>query len=377
VTQIGDRKREELDMSGELSGEGLDPHEAFVGQLLEKHRERCFGTPNARLKFLQRYDLPRLHEMLEWANSGIQGVPLEAAGYAHPDEPTIQYNEEGDQIYRGPEGHDRTELVDRALWATKRMDDLGKAGLLLGLTIVEARPFAEANEETARFATEILRHGFDGTLDHAEYYRKLLGNEGAAMLDLNTNVARIRDRFALHVSKEALAALGHGGHMVLGTTPFSRTNMGIDKLPNNHGRRYAAAIAEEGVFDRPMLLEYVARSGKSLNSYVMRRTTEGGGLYLNTQKLLADVEEGDADLLWEIYTRTKADYVESIIKCFGGDESIYSAEELVRRFQVRHPAGGGGGGASEAYRIYMTGGDAFHDSLDRLARGFGSPDSQS
>jgi hypothetical protein len=301
----------------------------LVGQFDRMRIERCFGTPDLRVEFLRSMSAPEYHTMLSWVNAGVCGLSREERGFAPLNEMAPVNTPNGAPRYFGLVGPSRITMLDRSFHAAQEMQDPEHAGALIATSIVVARPFAAGNDTTAHLARDLMTRGFTGSEEDIAHYTGVLQNiEDPTVFD-TVSRAGLSRRFAYPYMLHVLNEFGVPDHLrPLGVTTFVDQDMGLlRQLPAGDVRREVYDLASEPAFNRPILTEFILQSGRDLQQYLI--ANHQGNPLINALQLVNDIQPHERVLLWGIFEHVKTEYMQSIISCFQGDESIYGSPGLI------------------------------------------------
>jgi hypothetical protein len=305
-----------------------DPSE-FVEQLGNMRIERCFGTPDQRIEFLRSMSAAEYHTMLSWANARICGLSREERGFAPLDQMAPVNTPNGAPRYFGLVGASRLTMIDRTFHAAQEMPNPEYAGALLATSIVVARPFGAGNDTTAHLARDLMARGFTGSPEDAEHYTGMLQTAQATSVFDAVERTGLGRRFAYPYTLHVLGEYNVPPRLQpLDVTTFVDQDMGVlRQLPEGDVRRELYELAGEPGFRRPILTEFILRSGRDLQQYLAYN--HQGNPLINALQLIHDVRPEERELLWGVFEHVKAQFMQSIIDCFKGDETIYGSPELM------------------------------------------------
>jgi hypothetical protein len=327
----------------------------LITEFQQRHFEDCFTTEADRVEFLRSMSLNDFHAMLSWANYQIRGVDHAERGYLDLHDVDGVVDNTGHVQYVSPSGGDRVQLMEAGFAAAQEVDDPIIAGAILGLTIVNTRPFPEANDTTAHLAFTLMSRGYNGTQEDIDHYSKIFSGETRQSMWDTCNIAGLPHRFAAARTYDVAAEYNVTDHIPIGVVNYFPRHLQIQKLPKGDPRRDIAAMADEPILNRAVLTEFVLRAGRDLRNYIvvgpsqptvaniLHEIGDGsdfvmpsqGNLYLDASAIISDVQPHDAELLWDVYRGIKRDYVQSIIECFRGDQSIHGDWRVILSYFYR------------------------------------------
>jgi len=290
---------------------------------------KIFAEETTRREFLKVIDFDTFMALLVRINGFIRNIPIKKREI-DGEFVYIELDDAGEEIYNPPQEEDKLVLLEEAFEASKKLENISDAALLVSTVLNAVHPFHDGNGRTSRLVYFLLKNGCQGTQTDKDELKRILSEKSGPIG--SPNPGNIEKFLVGEIRKEKNITL-----------PLENAGFTIDQLrnrgslPENH--RYRLLTMHEFYHDQRGLI--VLADFLQTKGIVEPSVNHPQVLIPSIAKYFREIEsnlpEEELEKLRSDYRELKKEYIRKVIDVFVSPENhiIPSTNIRVRDYYLQ------------------------------------------